>query len=191
MGTRSLGILLALVAGLAGCSEEDEEPPQIEGTGYTYAVPGGWEEATGADIEVGGFRPDSLVTGERGDDFTTNVNVIREDGLPAGVTVDDYADASVAGLRDPAAAGLPPELVETVEELNPTQISELRDAELGGEEAVTWDYRATQDGRRVQIRQVAAVMDGAGYTVTLTVLPAGFDDGTGALDEIVKSWEWE
>ncbi len=172
MGTRSLGILLALVA-LAGCSEEDEEPPQVEGTGYTYAVPGGWEEATGADIEVGGFRPDSLVIAEREDDFTTNVNVVREDGLPGGVTVDDYAEASVAGLRDPAAAGLPPELVEVIEALSPTQISELRDAELGGEEAVAWEYRATQDGRRVQIRQVAAVMDGAGYTVTLTVLPDG------------------
>lgn len=190
MGTRSLGILLALVA-LAGCSEEDEEPPQIEGTGYTYTVPGGWEEATGADIEVGGFRPDSLVIAEREDDFTTNVNVVRENGLPGGVTVDDYAEASVAGLRDPAAAGLPPELVEVIEALSPTQISELRDAELGGEEAVAWDYRATQDGRRVQIRQVAAVMDGAGYTVTLTMVPTGFDDGTGALDEVVKSWAWE
>jgi hypothetical protein len=190
MGTRSLGILLALVA-LAGCSEEDEERPQVEGTGYTYAVPGGWEEGDEADPALGGFRPDSLVFGEREDDFTANVNVVREGGVPDGVTVDDYAEASVAGLRNPAAAGLQPELVETVEELNPTRISELREAELGGEEAFAWDYRATQDGLRVQIRQVAVVMDGAGYTLTLTVLPNRFDEGNEALDEVVDSWEWE
>jgi hypothetical protein len=190
MGTRSLGILLALVA-LAGCSEEDEEPPQVDGTGYAYAVPEGWEEGDEADPALGGFRPDSLVVGEREDDFTANVNVVREGGVPGGVTAGDYAEASIAGLRNPAATGLQPEVVETIEELNPTQISELRDAELGGEEAVTWDYGATRDGLRVQIRQVAAVMDGAGYTVTLTMIPTGFQDGTAALDEVVSSWEWE
>jgi hypothetical protein len=190
MGIRRLAPLFALLA-LAGCSDEDEERPNVEGTGYTYAVPGGWEEGDEAGFEVGGFRPDSLVVAEREDDFTANVNVVREDGLPSGVTVDEYAEASVGGLRNPAASGIPPELAEIVEELNPTRISEPRDAELGGEEALTWDYRASQDGLRVQIRQVAAVVDGAGYTVTLTTLPAGFDEGTGALDEVVDSWEWK
>jgi hypothetical protein len=190
MGIRSLGILLALVA-LAGCSDEDEERPQVEGSGYTYALPDGWEEAAGTDFEVGGFRPDSLVIGERENDFATNVNVIREGGLPDGVTAAQYADVSIAGLRDPVAAGLPPEVAEMIEDIDPEQISRPSDAELGGEEAVAWDYRSTQDGRDVRVRQVAAVMDGAGYTVTLTVLPARHEEGSGALDEVVESWTWE
>lgn len=188
MATRRFGILLAVLA-LAGCGGEDQE--QVEGTGYVYAVPDGWEEKAGEDLEVGGFRPDSVVVGESEDDFATNVNVIREDGVPREITAAQYAEASLAGLRDPAAAGLPPEIAEAVESVRPTRISEPRDAELDGEEAVEWDYRSAQGGRQARVRQVAAVMGGAAYTVTLTVPPDRFEEGNEALDEIVDSWSWE
>jgi hypothetical protein len=195
MATRRLAAVLALAAlAAAGCGGDDEDEDPVEGNGYSYSVPDGWEDVSDRaeeELEVGGFRPDSLVTGESEDDFATNVNVIREDGLPEGVTAAQYADVSLAGLRDPAGAGLPPEVAETIEDLNPTQISEPRDAELDGEEAVAWDYRSTQDGRDVRVRQMAAVMDGAGYTVTLTVLPARFKEGNGAFDEVLESWSWE
>jgi hypothetical protein len=195
MDTRRLLALLALAAlALAGCSGDDDDEDPVEGTGYTYSVPDGWEDASGRaedELEVGGFRPDTLVVGDREDDFATNVNVIREDGVPERVTAARYGAVSLAGLRDPAGAGLPPELAEAIENLNPTRISEPRDAELDGEEAVAWDYRSTQNGRNVRVRQLATVMGGAGYTVTLTVLPDRFEEGTAALEEIVESWRWE
>jgi hypothetical protein len=194
MAIRSLVALLALTAvAFAGCSS-DEDGEAVEGTGYTYSLPDGWEDVSDraeAELEVGGFRPDTLVVGEREDDFAANVNVIREDGLPSGVTAAQYADVSLAGLRDPAGAGLPPEVAQAIDDVNPTQISEPRDAELDGEEAVAWDYRGTQDGRDVRVQQVAAVMAGAGYTLTLTVLPDRFDEGNAALDQVVESWSWE
>jgi hypothetical protein len=195
MGIRSLLALLALAAvTLAGCNGDDENEEPVEGTGYTYAVPDGWEDVSDQaeeEIDVGGFRPDTLVIGESEDDFATNVNVIREDGLPNGVTAAQYADASLAGLRDPVGAGFPPEVAEAIEAGNLREISDPRDAELDGEEAFTWGYRGTQDGRDVRVQQVAAVMDGAGYTLTLTVLPDRFDEGNEALDEVVDSWEWD
>ena len=194
MAIRRLLLPLAAVAlALAGCSGDDDAEP-VEGTGYTYSVPDGWEDVSGPaeeEIEIGGFRPDTLVIGESEDDFATNVNVIREDGLPSGVTAAQYADASLAGLRDPVGAGMPPEVAQAIEDGNLKQISEPRDAELDGEEAFAWDYRGTQDGRDVRVRQVAAVMDGAGYTLTLTVLPDRFDEGSEALDQVVESWDWE
>jgi hypothetical protein len=194
MAIRSLVALLALTAvAFAGCSS-DEDGEAVEGTGYTYSLPDGWEDVSDraeAELEVGGFRPDTLVVGEREDDFAANVNVIREDGLPSGVTAAQYADVSLAGLRDPAGAGLPPEVAQAIDDVNPRQISEPRDAELDGEEAVAWDYRGTQDGRDVRVQQVAAVMAGAGYTLTLTVLPDRFDEGNAALDQVVESWSWE
>jgi hypothetical protein len=195
MATRSLRTLLALVAlAAAGCAGDEEDP--VEGTGYRYAVPDGWEDVSDEaedrpGLELGGVRPDSLVIGETEDDFTTNVNVVRETGLPPGIGASEYADASIAGLRDPVAAGFPPEVAETIERLNPTRISEPRGAELDGEEAAEWDYSSTQAGRAVRVRQVAAVMDRSGYTVTLTVLPARFDEGAEALDEVVESWSWQ
>jgi hypothetical protein len=195
MAIRRLLLPLAAVALLlAGCSGGDEDADPVEGTGYTYSVPDGWEDVSDKaeeEIDVGGFRPDTLVIGESEDDFATNVNVIREDGLPNGVTAAQYADASLAGLRDPVGAGMPPEVAQAIEEGNLRQISDPRDAELDGEEAFAWDYRGTQDGREVRVQQVVAVMDGAGYTLTLTVLPDGFEDGTAALDEVVESWRWE
>jgi hypothetical protein len=192
MGTGRLAAVLALAA-LAGCGGDDAEDP-VDGSGYTYSVPDGWEDASdraGEELEIGGFRPDTLVIGESEDDFATNVNVIRENGVPRAVTASQYAEVSLAGLRDPVAAGLPPEVAQTVEELNPRQISQPRDAELGGEEAASWDYTSTQDGRDVRVRQVATVMAGAGYTVTLTTLPDRFDEANEALDEVVESWDWK
>jgi hypothetical protein len=195
MAIRSLLALLAVAAGaLAGCSSGDEDAEPVEGTGYTYSVPDGWEDLSDPaeeEIEIGGFRPDTLVVGEREDGFATNVNVIREDGLPSGVAAAQYADASLAGLRDPVGAGMPPEVAQAIEKANLRQISEPRDAELDGEEAFAWDYRGTQDGRDVRVQQVAAVMDGAGYTLTLTVLPDRFDEGGEALDQVIDSWSWK
>ena len=195
MAIRSLLALLAVAAvALAGCSGGDEDAEPVEGTGYTYSVPDGWEDLSDPaeeEIEIGGFRPDTLVVGEREDGFATNVNVIREDGLPSGVTAAQYADASLAGLRDPVGAGMPPEVAQAIEDGNLRQISEPRDAELDGEEAFAWDYRGTQDGRDVRVQQVAAVMDGAGYTLTLTVLPDRFDEGGEALDQVIDSWSWK
>jgi hypothetical protein len=180
-------MLVALA--LAGCGGEDQD--QVEGTGYVYAVPGGWEEADGEDLEVGPFRPDTLVVGEREDGFAANVNVIREPGVPSRVTAARYAEVSRAGLRDPAGVGFPPKVAEMIENVNPSGITAPRDTELGGEEAVEWAYRSTRGGRKLRVRQVAAVRGGAGYTVTLTVLPDGFSDGSEALDEVVESWSWE
>jgi hypothetical protein len=195
MAIRSLLVPLAAVAlTLGGCSGGDEDGESVDGTGYTYSVPEAWEDVSDRaeeELEVGGFRPDTLVVGESEDDFAMNVNVIREDGLPNGVTAAQYADVSLAGLRDPVHAGLPTEVAQVIEDVNPRQISEPRDAELDGEEAVAWDYRGTQDGRDVRVQQVAAVMAGAGYTLTLTVLSDRFDEGSEALDEVVESWEWE
>ncbi len=184
---RRFGILLVVLS-LAGCGGDEQD--QVEGTGYVYAVPDGWEEEDGGDLDVGPFRPDSLVVGETEDDFATNVNVIRED-VPSGFTAAQYAEVNLAGLRDPAAAGFPPKVAEMLESVNPSGITEPRDIELDGEEAVEWEYRSTQRGRNLRVRQVAGVMGGAGYTVTLTALRDGFEDGSEALDEVVETWSWE
>lgn len=194
---RTLGGLLAaaalaLLSAAVGCGDDEEEP--VDGTGYSYAVPEGWDdvsEEAEEEVELAGFRPDSAVIGDREDGFASNVNVIVERGVPAGVTAQDYAEVSIAGLRDPVAAGFPPDLVEVIEQLRPRQISETRDAELGGEDAVAWDYTSSREQHVLRVLQVATVMDGSGYTVTLSVPRERLEDERGALDEVVESWRWD
>jgi hypothetical protein len=189
-------LCLALATAASGCGGEDEDEDRVEGDGYSYAVPDGWRDVSDRaedepGLEVAGIGPDTLVIGERKDDFATNVNVILEPGLPDELTSAEYGDITIAGLRDPAGAGFPPELVETIESIKPTDLSEPRDAELGDERAVAWDYTSLREGRPIEIRQVAAVVDETGFTVTLTVLPEHREEGLDALDEVTGSWRFE
>jgi hypothetical protein len=194
MGTRRLAALLALCAlAAAGCGGDDGD--SVEGNGYSYSVPEGWEDAADSEAadeasEVIGMRFDSLVNGETADDFAVNVNVLRE-RVPGGITGPEYADLNIAALRDPSAAGYPPELAERIEELDVRGLSRPRELELDGAGAMTWDYGTTQGGRDLRQRQIVVVRDGAGYTITLTALPSQFEDGTEALDEVVESWSWK
>ena len=195
MAIRSqLAAVLALAAlAASGCGGEDEDP--VEGTGYTYSVPDGWEDASDSQAaeeapEVIGVRFDSLVNGEAEDGFAVNVNVLRE-RVPGGITASEYAQLNIATLRDPSAAGYPPELAERIEELDVRGLSRPRELELGGAGAMTWDYGTTQGGRDMRQRQMVVVRDGAGYTITLTALPSQFEEGTEALDEVVESWNWK
>jgi hypothetical protein len=190
---RSLLVPLAAMAlALGGCSDEEQ---RVDGSGYTYAVPDGWEDASDEagdiDLPMEGLLIDSAVTGDRVDDFTTNVNVVREGGLPAGATTREYAAVSLRNLRDPAAAGLPPDVARQLEAIDEESLSETPGAELGGREAVEWEYRTSYPGQETQVRQVSAVRDGAAFTVTLTAVPDAFEDGIPAFEEVVASWEWE
>jgi hypothetical protein len=196
MGTRRLAALLALCAlAAAGCSDEDGDP--VEGNGYSYSVPDGWhdfsEEARDDPAaNFHGSQPDTAVIGEQRDDYTSNVNVVvQEEGLPGNLTTKAFADANIAGLRTPAQAGLPPEVAESIERLNVRDISEPEEIELGGEEAIAWEYRTTNFGSDLRVRQVAALNDDVGYTVTLTAVSGRYKDGLEALDEVVETWEWE
>jgi hypothetical protein len=195
MAIRSLLAAVLALAALAasGCGGEDEDP--VEGTGYTYSVPDGWEDASDSQAaeeapEVIGVRFDSLVNGEAEDGFAVNVNVLRE-RVPGGITASEYAELNIATLRDPSAAGYPPELAERIEELDVRGLSRPRELELGGTGAMTWDYSTTQGGRDMRQRQMVVVRDGAGFTITLTALPSQFEDGAEALGEVVESWSWK
>jgi hypothetical protein len=194
MAIPRLAALLAVgTLAAAGCGGEDEDP--VEGTGYTYSVPDGWEDASDSEAadeapKVIGVRFDSLVNGGAENGFAVNVNVLRE-RVPGGVTASEYAELNIATLRNPSAAGYPPELAERIEELDVRGLSRPRELELDGAGAMTWDYSTTQGGRDLRQRQMGVVRDGAGYTITLTALPAHFEDGTEALDEVVESWSWK
>jgi hypothetical protein len=194
MATRRLAALVAAAAlALAGCGGDGDDP--VDGDGYTYETPDGWADVSDdlrdeSRLEFAGIRPDTVVADEAEDDFATNVNVVAEPGVPDALTSAEFARANIAGLRDPSAA-LRPDVAESIEALDVRDIRETGTVDLDGHEAVTWEYLTTQLGRDLRLRQVGAVRDGTGYTITMTAVPDRFEEGSDALDDVLGSWRWE
>jgi hypothetical protein len=192
----ALALALALAVAMAACGVDGGSTDTVNGGGYSYAVPEDWDDRTEEsedvpELELAGYRPDTLVIGERREGFTTNVNVIREPGLPDDVTPGDYAEIALAALRDPASSGFPQEVIEAIEEQDVRAVSETGTTELAGERGASWQYDSTRDGRALRVRQVVAVRSNAAYTLTYTAAQESFEEDLPAFEEIVESWRWE
>ena len=191
-----MALALVLPVAVAACGGDGGSTETVEGTGYSYALPEDWDDRTDAsedvpELELGGIRADTLVTGERRDDFFANVNVIREPGLPKGFSAGDYAELVFANLRDPASSGFPPEVVEAIEDQNVRDLRELGSIQLAGEPGAAWQYAGTTAGRELRYRQLVAVRSNAAYTLTYTASRENFEEDLPAFEEIVESWQWE
>jgi hypothetical protein len=192
----TLALTLALTIAVTACGADDGSTDRVAGSGYSYAVPGDWDDRTDeskeeAELELAGVRPDTVVTSESRDGFATNVNVIREEGLPEGVTAGDYAHISQAGLRDPVSAGFPPEVVEVIEAMKVRDLSDAEITELAGERGATLQYASSRAGRPLRHRQLIAVRSNAAYTLTYTAPEERFEEDLPAFEEIIESWRWE
>jgi hypothetical protein len=183
--TRAVGLVIAAVA-IGACGGDDGE--RVDGDGYSYELPGGWDDrsASADEISAAGFQPDTIVADDPVEGFTPSVNVVRETSLADDVDVNDYVELSRRNLSDPQALeqlGL--------EGFEPQLEDEVREGELDGEDSSSFDYTANQQGKEVAFRQVYAIRDGTAYVLTYTALRDRFQDGTDALDEVIDSWEWE
>ena len=174
---------MAAVLLLSGCDDAGET---VKGSTYEVTVPDGWEDESeqADDIEVAGYSPEVILTGQREDGFTTNVNVIRESSLAEDVDLDKYMEATRELLEQgelPGAEGLPAPA---------TGLTEPEPAELDGERALSHDYAISTGGRELRFRQVVTVREGSGYAVTFTALRDRFEEDVGKLDDVVESWRW-
>lgn len=179
--------LVAAALALGACGGDDDAD-RVSGDGYSYELPGGWDDRSDAagDISAAGFQPDTIVADDPVEGFTPSVNVVRETSLADDVDVEDYVELSRRNLSDPEALdqlgleGFAPQLED-----------EVRETDLDGEEARSFDYTADQQGKEVAFRQVYALRDGTAYVVTYTALSDRFEGGADALEDVIDSWEWE
>lgn len=201
--------LLALVALfslsmlLAACGSDD--PVDVKGDGYSYTAPGGWEDVTGdadaildalteggAEItteDIRRARYDSIVIDDATTgNFRTHFSVARLDGIPEGVTSRAVADQAAKSYSDPQVASqfIPRDFeVALVEGSGPTPIR------LGDEEGYGIEYTASGQGAQTQASQIYAVVDGAGYVMTLTSAQSAFGDARPDLDSIIDSFRFD
>lgn len=187
-------VVLAVVAAftLAGCSSTPTETPssdssaeaieetytaatgdRIVGTGYSYAVPEGWADASAT---AGASDADSLAADmtDVEDGFSDNVNVILS-----------------------PATNVTPELVETagVEELEgagATDVTVRDRVTLGGEESAHLSAGLNSSGATYQIEQYYVTSDGQTYVVTFSFSPTvSVADRDAVAGSVLASWSWE
>jgi hypothetical protein len=193
-----LALALVAAAVAAGCGDdEDEAAGPVEGDGYTYELPDGWEDQSELGDEASaqvdeslpapvGADVDSFAVDETEDGFATNVNVIRTGSIAPGVTAARIAreNARVLGAPEGAAQVLP----EGSEILSDVDVSEL---DLDGAPAASIEYSAAFEDRTNRLRQIFAVRDGTAYTTTFTALEDQFADELPEFEQVLQSWRWD
>jgi hypothetical protein len=191
---------LALVSALtlAGCGGSDDDAPKsdpkssasadkpadepaadaaagskVEGTGYTYAVPEGWDVPT---QEIPGTEQTDTFAADLtdADGFADNINVIRLDPAPME-ELDKLEKALTAEL-------------ETAGSKDVT----VRDrADIAGDEAVHIASVQNQQGKSYLTEQYNAIHDGVSYVVTFSFSDTVSDaDRDKVADSILASWTW-
>ena len=168
-------MILALLIPACGGGDGGEGGPRAEGSAYTVSLPEGWRDSS--DDEAADEVPvkfDRLFTGDRVEDFTVNVNVIREPKPDA-----DIEEIVAAGQK------------QIEGDFGATDLSPPDKRELGEDSAFSYTYTLEQGGMTLRGEQVAAVHEERLYTVTLTTPAEAFEEQQPEFQEILDSWEWK
>jgi len=144
----------------------------LEGDGYSYAIPEGWEEATSA---AGGTEGIDFVV--RADDdvegFRSNILVEVQ---PASGTTDPESIRDTWEANIGTAVGATPEPID--------------DTTIDGQTALGVRVETTQQG--IDVIQVAylTINDGKVYSIAMSSHADSEAEATGELDQLLDSWSW-
>ena len=185
---RRSATLLAALALLAGCGDDEGDAGKaFEGKGYEVTVPEGWDDQSSKreQLSVGDFTPDLVLTGEREDGFTTNVNVVLTEGVTRSLDAQTRAERQLLERGGPVGDDVE---LQPAENLTPTE-----ELTLGDKQARAYEFELDlpQGDRSARLRQLIAIHEGTGYAITLTANPDRFEQDRDDFEAILESWRWE
>jgi hypothetical protein len=154
-------------------SEETEEPDEgdVEGTGYTIALPEGWTDVT---EEAAASQPlVDLAIAEPSGTFRTNFNVVKPQ--PFTGTEEQLVTQSAKELKSVTNSKVTP--------VDPTTFDGV--TALGQ----TSTLSTGQDD--VMLIQYMVVRDEQIHPVTMTFLAENEGEATAVMEEIIASWQWQ
>ncbi len=195
----ALGAALAvLLAGAAGCGDDDDDGSFIASSDAPYEVtlPEGWtepgddqkeliaqsigvavESAADQELDVPGVTLASFWSEGEPSPERPSIIVIREP-VTEGATDEQFVQSSIRNAERIFGDAL----TEPIEPVS--------GVELEGEELPAFDYTASINVTLAK-RVAFTFRDGEAYTITLTSPPGAFDGATADLDEILASWSWD
>jgi len=202
----AISLIAALILALpvAGCGDDGQsatETKTINGDGYTFEAPEGWEDVTGdteaiADVIGGGSDVAAaaaaaydvaVASEERTDGLHTNFNVGRQGDLPPDYDSQQLAEQNIAVFENPdQVEGILPEGIDVdfIDD-EPTRTT------LGGETAYQVEYGLSTAAADVEALQIYAVHDEVAYVATFTAASEAFDPDDEDLQHILETWEWD
>jgi hypothetical protein len=150
--------------------EQEVDGPTLEGGGYVYAVPAGWQKATGWGHDLAGDSVDSAIKVTRPDNgFETNVLVTAQDAGGAQ-TVDEAWETWL------------PTGGETTQ-LEPTSIDGVRALGLRNE-------TRNEYGREVIQVGYLALWNERLYSIVLSAPVGAEGTGTEVFETVLDTWTW-
>lgn len=156
-----------------GFDAEPADGKTLKGTDYTYSVPDGWDVPK---EKPAGFDFDSLAVDTKDKDgFTDNINVLRQDPAPAGLTDKQLGDELGKQLTAQGAKDVEVQSAVTIDGDPASHISSSQD--LNGNKNLTEQYYTLHDG--------------ALYVVTFShSMDASREDRDEVAGSILASWKW-
>lgn len=144
----------------------------IDGEGYTYAIPQGWEDV--GDEPTSAQADSAVRVSDSGGSFGTNINIII---TPSGGVTD------LESLRDT--------FKRQIEGIVDSPVEEVDDVVIDGEPAIGQTASADQQGTKLVFTQYFVAHEDNIFAVTLTAPQAETENGTAALQSILSSWIWD
>ena len=152
-------------------SEPATDGDRIEGQGYSYGLPEGWEDGTERFQAMSPLLDTGALDSDASAGFADNVNVIRNDTYPE-MTLEEAEQQFAEEAR-------------TVSE----QVRVREQSEIGGETAIHISGRTAMGNEKVRTEQYSLYQDGAWYVVTFSFAQQT-SDAEADMGTVLGSWEW-
>jgi hypothetical protein len=162
----------------SGESTSSVEPAgdSVTGSGYSVAVPSGWEDVTELAKQNNSQADIAVAEPQTEGEFRTNFNVGSPTPLPDGVGDDELADQAATELESVTKA-----------EVTPLDVT----VDFDGAKALGQTSKTTTQGFTITITQYLLVHEDQIFATTLTYDEKRADEAMDTLTEIADSWTWD
>ena len=159
-------------------STSSDEPAgdSVTGSGYSIAVPSGWEDVTELAKQNNSQADIAVAEPQTEAEFRTNFNVVTPTPLPDGVGDDELADQAAKELESVTKA-----------EVTPLDVT----VDFDGAKALGQTSKTTTQGFTITITQYLLVHEDQIFATTLTYDEKRADEAMDTLTEIADSWTWD
>jgi hypothetical protein len=159
-------------------STSSDEPTvdSVTGSGYSIAVPTGWEDVTELAKQSSSQADIAVAEPQTEGEFRTNFNVVSPSPLPDGVSDDELAEQAATELES-----------VTKSEVTPLDAT----VDFDGAKALGQTSKTTTQGYNIAITLYVLVHEDQIFATTLTYDEKRADEAMDTLAEIADSWTWD